>query len=296
MPPATRIFIGTVAAACLAITSAGAVAQAARTADEARPAMVSIQVPSHGALLNGIVYTAAGTAPHPVVILLHGFPGNEQNLDLAQDIRRAGWDVVFMHYRGAWGSPGEYSFSHGIEDTSATVAWVRENAAKIHADPDRIVLAGHSMGGFFAVLAAAADDKIAAVALISAADMGGRVPEHLPRLAHGIARKKIADGLASQGMAPLAGCTPDSLAQDVLDHADTWRFSANAKALSTRPLLVVTADDGLQTADEALADAVRKDGDTSVVTQHFATDHSYSDKRQELSAAVVQWLQDLPGK
>ena len=37
-----------------------------------------------------------GLGPHPVVIMLHGFPGNEKNLDLAQSIRRAGWDCGLL--------------------------------------------------------------------------------------------------------------------------------------------------------------------------------------------------------
>lgn len=56
-----------------------------------RASMETFQIPSHGQLLNALVYVAAGAGPHPMVILLHGFPGNERNLDLAQDIRRASW-------------------------------------------------------------------------------------------------------------------------------------------------------------------------------------------------------------
>ena len=52
------------------------------------------------------------------VLLLHGFPGNERNLDLAQALRRAGWTVVFFHYRGAWGSGGDFSFAHVLEDVA----------------------------------------------------------------------------------------------------------------------------------------------------------------------------------
>src|SRR5689334_15673236 len=59
---------------------------------------------SHGARLNGFFYLAAGRGPHPTAILLHGFPGNERNLDLAQALRRAGMNVLFFSYRGAWGS------------------------------------------------------------------------------------------------------------------------------------------------------------------------------------------------
>jgi pimeloyl-ACP methyl ester carboxylesterase len=70
--------------------------------------MDTFQIPSHGAMLNAFVYIAAGVGPHPAVVLLHGFPGNERNLDLAQDMRRAGWDVLYFNYRGSWGSPGDF--------------------------------------------------------------------------------------------------------------------------------------------------------------------------------------------
>ncbi len=263
-----------------------------------RAAMEAVQVPSHGVLMNGIVYVAQGAGPHPVVVLLHGFPGNEQNLDLAQDIRRAGWDVLFFHYRGSWGSPGDYSFSNGIEDTAAAVAYLRDPAVakKLRADASRIVLLGHSVGGFNAVMAGSADPSIEAVGIVSAADMGGRVPQHLPKFAEGTARKRIADALASQGLSPLHGCTAETLAQDILDHAAAWRFEEHAKGLAPRPFLAITSDDGNAKANDDLAEAIRKDGDTHVTMQHFATDHSYSDKRQEMSAAVVAWLQSLPVK
>src|ERR1017187_4816274 len=95
--------------------------------DSLSPAsMETLQTPSHGALLNAFVYVAAGAGPHPAVILLHGFPGNERNLDLAQDIRRAGWDVLYFDYRGSWGSPGAFSFSHAIEDTAAAITLMRD--------------------------------------------------------------------------------------------------------------------------------------------------------------------------
>jgi predicted alpha/beta-fold hydrolase len=70
-----------------------------------RASMQTMQIPSHGALMNALVYVAAGAGPHPAVILLHGFPGNERNLDLAQDMRRAGWDVLYFNYRGSWAHP-----------------------------------------------------------------------------------------------------------------------------------------------------------------------------------------------
>jgi len=54
--------------------------------DKAHPATIeTFQLPSHGSQLNAFLYIAAGATPHPTVLLLHGFPGNERNLDLATD-------------------------------------------------------------------------------------------------------------------------------------------------------------------------------------------------------------------
>ncbi len=36
---------------------------------------------SHDARINGLMYLAAGSGPHPIAIFLHGYPGNERNLD-----------------------------------------------------------------------------------------------------------------------------------------------------------------------------------------------------------------------
>ena len=134
--------------------------------------MTSFQIPSHGKAMNAIAYLAAGAGPHPVVIVLHGFPGNEKNLDLAQAIRRAGWNALFFNYRGRWGTPGTFSFGNAIEDTQTAIAWIREpaNAAKLHSDPKRIVLVGHSMGGFMAAYAGSHDPAVLATGLISAAN------------------------------------------------------------------------------------------------------------------------------
>ena len=261
-----------------------------------RASMESFQLPSHGALLNAFVYVAAGAGPHPAVVLLHGFPGNEKNLDLAQSMRRAGWDVLFFNYRGSWGSPGNFSFEHSIEDTAAAVAYLRDpaHAKALRLDPEHIVLVGHSMGGFMAVETAAADPSVAAVGLISAADMAGLIPAGTPPTAASSILPRIAASLANEGMSPLAGCTPDSLARELFTHAAPWSFAASAAADATRPTLVVTSNDGLAPADDAFAQALRSHGDKAVTTAHLGTDHAYSDERVELTEIVLRWLRGLP--
>ena len=266
--------------------------------DPANPAaMETFQLPSHGALLNALVYVAEGPGPHPVVVLLHGFPGNEKNLDLAQALRRAGWDVLYFDYRGSWGSPGDFSFTHCIEDTQAAIAYMREpaNAKKLRADPARIVLVGHSMGGFMANYAGAQDPKIEAVVMISAADQGGmRARSEANPSGDEDAVKSIAASLAAEGMAPLAGCTPESLAREIIANHAQWEFTTNAAKLATRPVLVITSDDGLAPANAAFVAAARKAGGTKVIAAHMTTDHSYSDERIALETVVLNWLAALP--
>jgi hypothetical protein len=62
----------------------------------------------------------------------------------------------------------------------------------------------------------------------------------------------------------------------------------------SRPLLLVTSEDGLAPSNARLAAAVRQQGSTHVTEVHFPTDHSYSDQRIALEATVINWLATLP--
>ena len=267
--------------------------------DKAYPAAIeTFQIPSYGAMLNALAYVADGAGPHPVVLLLHGFPGNEKNLDLAQAIRRDGWDVVYFDYRGSWGSPGDFSFTHSIEDTQSAIVYLRDpsHAKKLRSDPAYIVLIGHSMGGFIARYVGAHDPAIKAVGLISAADMGVDKVQSLKPGQEKEATANLAAHLAAEGMAPLAGCTPESLAKEVIANAAAWNVPNLAPKLASRPVLVITSDDGLAASNDAFVAALHKTGAANVTTIHLTTDHSYSDQRIALQKTVLEALESLQHK
>jgi pimeloyl-ACP methyl ester carboxylesterase len=259
-------------------------------------AMETFQLPSHGAQLNALTYIAAGAGPHPVVVLLHGFPGNEKNLDLAQAIRRAGWDVLYFNYRGSWGSPGDFSFTHSTEDVASALAYLRDpaNAAKLRADPKRIVLIGHSMGGLMTAYGAAHDPAVLGAGIISGADFSAHNFAAHPEMTEAQVVSKLAPRLAEEGMAPLSGCTPEGLAKEVWANRTGWDFVALAPGLGMRPVLLVSSDDGLGPTAQALADALKLAGNKQVSVRHFTTDHGYSDKRIGLQETVLAWLATLP--
>src|SRR3954469_15391004 len=136
-----RWLLGAALAAAMLASAASAAPPAAiftdPPADAAHPARMEVlHISTGGLAVNGIAYVAAGAGAHPTVVLFHGLPGNEKNLDLAQAMRRAGWTVVTMNYRGSWGSPGKFSFKGNLDDAKAVIAYVRAptNAAKLGID------------------------------------------------------------------------------------------------------------------------------------------------------------------
>ncbi len=254
--------------------------------DAAHPARMEVlHIPSGGVVINGVEYAAAGPGPHPTLVICHGWPGNEKNLDLAQAVRRAGWNAVTFNYRGSWGSPGAFHFAQNPEDARAVLAYLRDpaNAARLGVDPKRIAIAGHSMGGWVAALTAASDRRLIGVATISMGDMGreGAQP-----------RDKVV-ALAADNAETLAA-TPEAMADELIAHQREFSVLAAAPGLVRLPYLALTSDDGLASHTDALVAAVKAAGGVRFVEAHFATDHSWSDRRIALETAIIDWLATLP--
>jgi pimeloyl-ACP methyl ester carboxylesterase len=238
--------------------------------------------------INGLAYLAAGPGPHPTLVICHGWPGNEKNLDLAQAVRRAGWNAITFNYRGSWGSPGPFRFAQNPQDARAVLAFLRDpaNAAKLGIDPARIAIAGHSMGGWVTAMVAGKDDRLMGAALISAANMGWIGTQ---------SREEVVKRAAGN-TETLADTSPERMADELIANHQAFDFLEAAPGLANRPLLVLSSDDGLAPGTDALVKAVRKAGSTQVTSIHVATDHSWSDRRIALQAHIIRWLQKLEGK
>jgi pimeloyl-ACP methyl ester carboxylesterase len=204
--------------------------------DHAQPAALhEITLKSAGSPLNGIVYVAQGAGPHPTVILLHGLPGNERNLDLAQAIRRSGWNVVFFHYRGAWGSGGTFAFEHALEDVRAVIDQVQAPgfAARHRADPERIVLIGHSMGGFLALTVGSTEPAVGCVGSLAGANVGVFAQALSEEQTAALARQ------IDEWTGPLRGTSGADLVREATAHAERYDTTRRAAALASRPMLLV---------------------------------------------------------
>ena len=255
--------------------------------DKFHPARMEVlHIPSGGVQINGVAYLAAGPGPHPTLVICHGWPGNEKNLDLAQAVRRAGWNAITFNYRGSWGSPGSFRFAQNPQDAAAVLAYLRDpaNAEKLGVDPGRMALIGHSMGGWVTARVAGQDDSLLGAGLISAANLG---------IMRGLDRPGLIK-LSSENAETLAGTSPEIMADELIAGRDTFNFLQAAPGLVKKSLLVLSSDDGLAPQTDALVAAVRAQGGKRITTLHAATDHSWSDRRIFLEAQVIRWLQSLP--
>jgi pimeloyl-ACP methyl ester carboxylesterase len=263
---------------------------AAQPVPDAWSSGTPVQIRTGGVKINGMFFRASGDAPHPTMIYFHGLPGFAGDLDLPLPVSRSGWNVLTLHYRGSWGSPGEYSYAHQLEDAIAAIAFVRDpaNARKYSIDARRIVLTGHSTGGLIAMITAAGAPGIEGLILISASDDSA---EALNQYKTPASRDALKQRKPSPCSPPLSGCTSQSLDLETLDRASSWSFAALSSRLTKLPILMITANDPYAPENDALAAAIISHGGAQPARIHLNTDHAYTDQRTALATDVIGWLQ-----
>lgn len=275
--------------------AAQATVQSAATADPAfdttNPANnLVFTIPVGTGAMNAMMYTAAGSGPHPTLLLLHGFPGNEQNLDLAQAARRAGWNVLTQHYRGSWGSKGAFSFAGAAEDARAALAFLKrpDNVTRYRIDPKYIAIAGHSMGGMMAADAAAEDPSVTGLFLIDAWDISAD--------AKGIATPEGAKSWHDEvvtDLPALSGTDEAALTAELRSNGGRFDLGKRVLAYGKRPLDIIGAERGGGAPNSAILKAVQASVNPGATGATWPTDHSFNDRRIALAERLIAWLGTL---
>jgi pimeloyl-ACP methyl ester carboxylesterase len=246
-----------------------------------------------GSDLYGIVYVAEGKGPHPTAIVLHGFPGNEKNLDLAQALRRAGINAVFFGFRGAWGSEGNFSYQNCIEDTVAAIDFFKkpENIQKFRVDPEKFIIIGHSMGGFVTMNVAKLRQDVKTCVYLSGWNMGYEA-ERLSKAGEDALTKR-KQWLAASA-APLKGTNVELLLEEFFSMKDTHNLISYVPELKGKKILMVTAKQDTvcptQYDHQPLYDALKKAYPNDVAEFILNTDHAYSATRMEMIRGVFEWM------
>ena len=281
------ILFGLTACALNAASTYDPIAQDPPSIDKSNPpAILEISFLGNGQRMNGILYQANGAGPHPTLVLLHGYPGNEKNIDLAQIMRRDGYNVLFFHYRGAWGSGGSFSFSNTIEDVASAVRMLRERASDYRVDTDQLLLVGHSMGGFTALQGAAHDDQIKCVAALAPADFGFLARN--PQAAEAVAA-------SAEELPMLAGWSRELASRDLKDNKDAFSLPGLSSDLSGKSVLLVAGsrDSVLPPAvfHTPLVEAYSAQAGLQLQHKVLPGDHSFSESRMALARLILDWAE-----
>lgn len=252
------------------------------------PNVIELNFDSYDHRLNGHLYLANGQGPHPTVVLLHGYPGNEKNLDTAQVLRRNGFNVLFFHYRGAWGSAGTYRLRHVFEDVGSALGMLRQRADAYRVDPTRLILLGHSLGGFAALQAAARDQAVQCVASMAAADLGVWASDFAADAQVANDFKEYSDGLDM-----LANFDGTAALSEIHSNAAQFSLLGLAPKLAGKSVLLLAGvdDDVVPVASHhhPMVAAYRTIPDIKLTDIVISGDHSFSWSRHELNSAVLEW-------
>jgi pimeloyl-ACP methyl ester carboxylesterase len=218
---------------------------------------------------------AAGTERKETVLLLHGYPGNERSLDLAQELRRDGRNVIYFNYRGSWGSQGEFIYSNCIEDVKKVMDFfsTEENSEKYKVNPESFILIGHSMGGGIALISGAKDDRVQKIIGLSSWNIG----EHF-RDADDELLERMRKHLKSQFM---LNANPKRFIADLLENIETYSIANYKSQLDSKTILLLDENEKNKQWIEEL-------GIEDYIL--MKTDHSFSDKRLELIEKISEWI------
>lgn len=225
---------------------------------------------SQGSRLLGGFYRGAGNGPRPTSILLHGVPGVEKNLDIAYELRDAGWNCLYFHYRGSWGSEGNYSFGGALDDVAAATEWALGQPS---VDGRRLAVVGNSFGGYLALAATAVDSRLNATVSISPlidpapVDVSAELFDEFAVLLNGVSGEELRDQWAS---------LPS--------------ISTMSDSLSSRAILLITADEDELFPPSHYEALVADIGSINWIRIPGA-DHVFSTARKQLVDTTLSWLQ-----
>ncbi|MCX7798683.1 MAG: alpha/beta hydrolase [Melioribacter sp.] len=257
--------------------------------------MTPVVFNSNGFKVLGTMLTAAGEKLHPMIILLHGFPGNELNLDLAHVFRRQGFNVLIFHYRGCWGSEGTFYWKNLIDDLDSAISFIKceESIKKFRIDTKKIILVGHSMGGFASMYYSAMHDDIKNVVSIAGFNSGAFAELiELDKDIYNYSLEKIRSALPF-----VKNTNEEILLNELLQYKEQWNLLNYVSKLSQKNLLLIAAKYDSTAPIEIhhipLVVALNMINSTNFEQYILECGHSFIDKRIELAKIISNWLSKI---
>lgn len=235
-----------------------------------------IIIHSHGCKLLGTLYRTRKHGKSPAAIVLHGFPGFEKNYDILRALQTLGYHSLIFHYRGAWGSEGDYTVTGQIDDVKSALEMLRNRP---DVDPEKILIVGHSMGSWLAVNIGAIDRQVIGVVAISGVgDMRKRGE---------LNRKRVESSLRF-----LRGVTYEQYISDMETRAEKYNPVEKIGRISPRPVLIIHGENDAVVKvynAYALYEAAKEPKELFIVEK---ADHVFSYQREEVLRRITSWIEE----
>ncbi len=251
--------------------------------DEGAPAgSTELFIPSKNALLSGLLYRPNGSEKHPTLLLLHGYPGNERNLDIASVVRAHGWNVIYFDYRGSWGSQGKFSFKNCVEDVVNVVAFCNKYQDSLKIDTSNIILFGHSMGGWIGLKAIQQLPQIKKAFILSAWDIYNQYTRQLTGTELNAYNVNV-DTLGKYFV--LNGSLNDRF-KPIMERDEYYSLEKNLTSLKEKQIMMLDEHD----RNKKIAETIQNLNPVYFEYNIWQTDHSFTNKRISLINKIVWFL------
>ncbi len=245
--------------------------------------------------VRGRFFGAAVEPPIATVLLLPGFPGNEDDvLGLGARLANLGVQSLMFNYRGTFESEGTYSLAHTVEDIDAAFEFLArpEVRERFGIGPEPVVPVGYSYGGGMALAYVAAHPEIRRVCSIAGTDHG----EFMREYRRNAAFAEMIDTSFQELGAP-AGPVRFAEERGVAElerNADPYDLRRVAGSLTDRDVLIIGAwDDPYVTIEAHVLPVYRKlvaAGSSSVRLRAFQDGHAFEQSAEPLAAEVFAWI------
>ena len=231
---------------------------------------------NRGVKLAGLLYWPDGDGvqpPYPAVVVCHGLGSRkERHAEFAEFLSRHGLASLTIDLRGHGESDGSLD-GNEVDDLAAAAEYLRGRSG---IDGERLAVRGSSLGGFYAILAAASFPFFrAAVAVCPATGAGLRsalVEQGMPHLIDG-------DGLYARLKVP-----------DYLQFLESRDVFEAVKQISPRALYLIHAR-GDETIPYQVSEALyRRAGEPKRLLLVDGGSHTSAQHDPTVHASVVEWL------
>jgi pimeloyl-ACP methyl ester carboxylesterase len=240
-------------------------------------------IPSGNSQIAGLIYSANGLQKHPTLLLLHGYPGNERNLDVAQVVRSHGWNVIYFDYRGSWGSQGKFSFKNCVEDVVNVVAFCNKYQDSLKIDTSNIVLFGHSMGGWVCLKALQELPTVKKGFALSTWD----IAKDFKNVSNEKEMLRIATDPNIAGKYFVLNTSLKDLYTPVIQNQTYFNLLNEGKSLADKQIIMIDEHE----KNQQLADKIKESNQSYFDYSVWQTDHSFTNKRVSLINKVLAFLE-----